>query len=71
MAYDWFYDYWSEEQRSAIMWSILNLGLKYGNDVYVDPSGAGADFSWWSMSPSNTGNWNCVSWPFLGIKISH
>lgn len=39
------------------MWSILNLGLSYGNDAYNDPTGAGADFTWWT---SVTGNWNCV-----------
>ncbi|GAA5987256.1 hypothetical protein JCM11641_003383 [Rhodosporidiobolus odoratus] len=57
IAYDWMYDAWTDEQRNAIMWSILNLGLSYGKNVYDDPDGAGADYSWWTKVD---GNWNCV-----------
>jgi hypothetical protein len=62
LAYDWFYDAWTADQKTAIVWSIINLGLSYGNNVYSDPSGAGADYSWWATVH---GNWNCVRSPFL------
>jgi len=54
IAYDWMYDAWSDEQRTAIMWSILNLGISKGLDAYN-----GASFGWWTMNVN--GNWNCVS----------
>ncbi|CEQ40577.1 SPOSA6832_02215, partial [Sporobolomyces salmonicolor] len=57
LAYDWLYDAWTADQRTAIMWSIINLGLKYGHNAYYDASGAGADYSWWTAVD---GNWNCV-----------
>ncbi|GAA6035855.1 hypothetical protein JCM8097_005739 [Rhodosporidiobolus ruineniae] len=50
-AYDWFYDAWTTEQREAIMWSIINLGLSYGNTGYDQEA-------WWSTV---NGNWNCVT----------
>lgn len=52
-AYDWLYDYWTPERRTAIMWSLLNLGLNYGNLAY---NGAGT-YGWWRQV---NGNWNCV-----------
>jgi len=52
-AYDWMYDAWTEEQRDAIMWSILNLGLNYGLQSYTGNTGYG----WWQTT---NGNWNCV-----------
>ena len=30
------YDAWSDDQRNAIMWSIINLGLQYGLDSYTN-----------------------------------
>lgn len=33
-AYDWMYDAWTPTQRNAIMWSIINLGLRYGLNSY-------------------------------------
>ncbi|KAF8317065.1 hypothetical protein DL93DRAFT_2125146 [Clavulina sp. PMI_390] len=51
IAYDWLYDYWTPTRRTAIMWSIINLGLKYGLDGYNTNV-------WWSAV---NGNWNCVS----------
>ncbi|BGP31527.1 hypothetical protein JCM10296v2_003297 [Rhodotorula toruloides] len=57
LAYDWMYDAWSQEQRTAIAWSIVNLGLRYGVNAFADPSGAGASYSWWTKVD---GNWNCV-----------
>lgn len=59
LAYDWMYDAWTADQRNAIMWSILNLGLSYGLKVYNDPYGAAASYSWWAV-PGVAGNWNCV-----------
>ncbi|GAA5920603.1 hypothetical protein JCM6882_003417, partial [Rhodosporidiobolus microsporus] len=50
-AYDWLYDAWTEEQRTAIMWSIINLGLRKG----LEQQSSGGD--WWA---SVYGNWNCV-----------
>ncbi|GAA5882738.1 hypothetical protein JCM16303_006570 [Sporobolomyces ruberrimus] len=56
IAYDWMYDAWSNEQRDAIMWSIINLGLRFGNNVYTKATGA-SGYSWWTTV---NGNWNCV-----------
>lgn len=57
IAYDWFYDAWTADQKTAIMWSILELGLQYGVTAYADPYGAGENYSWWTLV---NGNWNCV-----------
>jgi hypothetical protein len=46
-AYDWVYDAWTADQRTAIMWSMLNLGL----------SRRLAAGLWWETA---NGNWNCV-----------
>ncbi|KZO98789.1 hypothetical protein CALVIDRAFT_544643 [Calocera viscosa TUFC12733] len=54
IAYDWMYDAWSDDQRTALMWSILNLGLSYGVTAYTDASYGNG---WWR---SVNGNWNCV-----------
>lgn len=51
IGYDWLYDAWTEEQRTAIMWSILNLGLLQGVNQYSSSIG------WWR---TGNGNWNCV-----------
>lgn len=56
LAYDWMHDAWTGEQRSAIMWSIINLGLRFGNNVYTQASGS-SGYSWWTTAD---GNWNCV-----------
>ncbi|GJJ09899.1 hypothetical protein Clacol_004123 [Clathrus columnatus] len=53
IGYDWLFDYWSVERRTAIMWSIITYGLNFGNQAYTDLS-----FGWWSNNI--TGNWNCV-----------
>jgi len=52
-AYDWFNDYWTADRRTAIMWSIINLGLQKGIEAYN-----GAPFGWWTNNIQ--GNWNCV-----------
>ena len=54
IAYDWFYDYWSDAQKLAIRTSIVNLGLQYGLNAYADRTGAGADYTWWTKV---NGNW--------------
>lgn len=53
-SYDWMYDAWTEEQRTAIMWSIINLGLNFGLNSYTDQS---SGYSWWQTT---NGNWNNV-----------
>lgn len=57
LAYDWMYDAWNQTQRDGIMWSIINKGLSFGLNVFEAPTGAGANYQWWS---SVDGNWNCV-----------
>ncbi|RSH92903.1 hypothetical protein EHS25_008349 [Saitozyma podzolica] len=62
IGYDWLYDYWTDAQRDALMWSILNLGLSFGLAALNGDSSASA-YSWWSGLPKNSqvnGNWNCV-----------
>lgn len=54
IAYDWMYDAWTAEQRDAIAWSIINLGLNYGLTAYTDES---VGYQWWTKVQ---GNWNCV-----------
>lgn len=40
------------------MWSILNLGLKWGILGFTQPTQY--YFSWWATPGNNNGNWNCV-----------
>lgn len=54
IAYDWLYDVWTQDQKTAIMWSIINLGLQNGVTAYNTGSG------WFFTHASGTGNWNCV-----------
>ncbi|KAH8919310.1 hypothetical protein BT69DRAFT_1379006 [Atractiella rhizophila] len=56
IAYDWFYDYWSAQQKTDIMWSIITLGLDKALNVY---DGSDTNHSWW-YNPGVNGNWNCV-----------
>lgn len=53
IAYDWLYDAWSQDQRDAIMGSIVTLGLDKGLSAYAESPPA-----WWT---GVNGNWNCVS----------
>lgn len=57
IAYDWLYDAWQPEQKTAIMWSMLNLGLSLGVQAFN-----GAGYGWWigKNGAKVTGNWNCV-----------
>ena len=57
LGYDWFYDAWTADQRTAIMWSILELGLQKGLNAYTSAND-GANYQWWTKV---NGNWNCVS----------
>lgn len=57
IGYDWLYDQWTDQQKTAIMWSIINLGLNFGLQAYNDPS---ASFGWWRLPENGQGNWNCV-----------
>ncbi|QGA19359.1 hypothetical protein EYB26_007048 [Talaromyces marneffei] len=50
-AYDWLYDAWTHQQREALMWSMISLGLKKGLEAY--------DSNAWFLSVR--GNWNCVT----------
>ncbi|KZT32797.1 hypothetical protein SISSUDRAFT_1066653 [Sistotremastrum suecicum HHB10207 ss-3] len=57
IAYDWLYDQWSDDQRNAIMWTMLNLGLNKGVQSYTNNTFH--DFYGWWQDDVN-GNWNCV-----------
>ncbi len=39
------------------MWSILNLGVKWGLQAYTNST---VYFGWWRTPGNNDGNWNCV-----------
>lgn len=55
IAYDWMYDGFTEEQRTALRTAIVTYGLNYCDDAYTaGPTGANA---WWL---GVNGNWNCV-----------
>ncbi|ORY32309.1 chondroitin AC/alginate lyase [Naematelia encephala] len=62
IGYDWLYDHWTDEQRDAIMWSILNLGLEFGyNALTNNAAGQAGGYAWWTGNPTMiNGNWNCV-----------
>lgn len=51
IGYDWLYDGLNNTQRTAIMWSIISLGLNQGVQQYATSAG------WWK---NTNGNWNCV-----------
>lgn len=51
IAYDWLYDAWTPEQRNAIMWSIITLGLQKGLESHANNA--------WFLTTN--GNWNCVT----------
>ncbi|KAI1789808.1 chondroitin AC/alginate lyase [Ganoderma leucocontextum] len=53
IAYDWLYDAWSADQRSAILTSMMFYGLEPGLKAYSDSA-----TGWWSGNIE--GNWNCV-----------
>ncbi|KAF2998698.1 hypothetical protein E8E14_004610 [Neopestalotiopsis sp. 37M] len=51
IAYDWLYEAWTIEQRKAIMWSIISLGLVKALEAYDDDA--------WFLHVES--NWNCVT----------
>ncbi|KAK8865938.1 hypothetical protein IAR55_001087 [Kwoniella newhampshirensis] len=61
IGYDWLYDFWTDDQRDALMWSIINLGLQYGLNGLT---GSNSTYDWWAGtnigSSEVNGNWNCV-----------
>lgn len=60
IGYDWLYDAWTDEQRDSIMWSIINLGLTFGEAALTGAESASA-YRWWTGNPTQVnGNWNCV-----------
>jgi hypothetical protein len=57
IGYDWLYDFWTAEERTALRWSITNLGLSFGYDALVNKN---SKFWWTGGSSLINGNWNCV-----------
>jgi hypothetical protein len=57
IGYDWLYDAWTPDQRTAIMWSIVSIGLTQGLAALN-----GASYGWWTGGSDGptAGNWNCV-----------
>ncbi|KAF8519151.1 chondroitin AC/alginate lyase [Hysterangium stoloniferum] len=53
IAYDWMYDFWTDNRRTALMYSILSNGIAKGISAYSDMS-----IGWWTNGVN--GNWNCV-----------
>lgn len=60
VAYDWLYDQWTPDQREAIKWSIITLGLEKGLSAYDETA------FWVSVN----GNWNCVSRADYGATLA-
>ncbi|TFK30808.1 heparinase II/III family protein [Coprinopsis marcescibilis] len=54
VAYDWFYDVFSDEQKGQIRDVLIRYGLQPGVDAYTGASANG----WWRTGVN--GNWNCV-----------
>ncbi|EAU92705.1 heparinase II/III family protein [Coprinopsis cinerea okayama7 len=54
IAYDWFHDVFSDEQKGTLRDILIRYGLRPGLDAY---SGA-ASYGWWRTGVN--GNWNCV-----------
>ncbi|ORX35954.1 chondroitin AC/alginate lyase [Kockovaella imperatae] len=64
IAYDWLYDYWTDEQRDSMMWTMLDLGLSFGVHALNPNDTTEYGWEWWTGPPKNSqeinGNWNCV-----------
>ncbi|TFK22803.1 heparinase II/III family protein [Coprinopsis marcescibilis] len=54
IAYDWFHDVFTDDQKAYIRQSLVQYALGHGRDVYEN----GATFGWWRTGIN--GNWNCV-----------
>jgi len=56
IAYDWFYDHWSEAQKESIRFTMIEFGLSFGVQSFT-----GGSFGWWTGTTALiNGNWNCV-----------
>ncbi|KAJ6574948.1 heparinase II/III family protein [Mycena capillaripes] len=55
IAYDWLYDIWTPDQKSAIISTLITYGLEPGIQAYTNAS---IYTGWWRSN--TTGNWNCV-----------
>ncbi|KAJ7890562.1 hypothetical protein B0H14DRAFT_3105325 [Mycena olivaceomarginata] len=55
IAYDWFYDMWTDDQRESIRWTLIQYGLGPGVQAYTNSS---VFTGWWANNIE--GNWNCV-----------
>lgn len=56
IAYDWFYDIFTDDQKTKIRADLILHGLQPGLDAYN-----GAVFGWWRGTDTTiNGNWNCV-----------
>ncbi|KAF5323499.1 hypothetical protein D9611_005754 [Ephemerocybe angulata] len=54
IAYDWFYDVFSDDQKSQMRATMIQYGLQPGLTVFT----GAATFGWWATGVN--GNWNCV-----------
>ncbi|KAJ4500565.1 hypothetical protein C8R41DRAFT_787117 [Lentinula lateritia] len=55
IAYDWLYDVWTDDQKAAIRFTLIEYGLSFGLQAY---NNASSYIGWWKTN--TTGNWNCV-----------
>jgi hypothetical protein len=56
IGYDWLYDYWTTERRTALAWTMIVQGLIPGRNAYTNANDGG-NYRWWLQT---NGNWNCV-----------
>ncbi|KAJ6591591.1 chondroitin AC/alginate lyase [Mycena vulgaris] len=56
IAYDWFYDIWTDDQKAMIRSTLIEYGLGPGVQAFTNSS---VFTGWWDGS-SIKGNWNCV-----------
>ncbi|KAJ7760544.1 hypothetical protein B0H16DRAFT_1662143 [Mycena metata] len=55
IAYDWMYDYWTDDQKSMIRSTLIEYGLGPGVQALTNSS---VFTGWWANNIE--GNWNCV-----------
>lgn len=58
IGYDWLYDYWSDDQKTALRYSMLQICLTVGTTAYPTAPNYNGTVGWWSNGIQ--GNWNCV-----------
>lgn len=56
IAYDWLHDYWTDDQKAQIRFTLNKYGLSLGVKAFNDPT---VYIGWWKSATTN-GNWNCV-----------